>query len=172
MKENLKEELTKEAIKRLNILSKKYNLNPVILENYQKDGMVYYSEDTVLGKKSKIEELSNNTQFLEIVKRFEEENNAIAYHCISIPKHLLGELSFLGSLLNILYIAKGRNKDSKGFNTLLEHNCMDTYTYNLDIEDFSEFGQISLIGVDGALSRKDVQDMIANHGMPQLFVGM
>ena len=127
MDNNLKAELTKEATRRLDVLSKKYNLNPIILEDYKKDGTIYYSEDIILGKKARIEKLSTNTYYLEIIKKFEEENNAIVYHAISAPKELLGKLSCLGGGLNILYIAKGRNKNSNYFDNLLRYDRVDSY---------------------------------------------
>lgn len=158
---NLKEEQRKEAIKRLKNLTKEYNLKSIILEEFETNEKIYFSEDVLLGATAKIEELSKNQNFMDVVSNFEKEHNALVYHCISIPKSILGKLSIYGGTLSLLYV--GNDKKQWELEEVSKNGCMYAYGYNLDKEEYSEFGDIFVSGITGALSRTDIVDWIKNN---------
>lgn len=87
---NLLEAQRKEAIARIDTLTKAFNLNPHI-KDYFMDGKVYYSYITamVLGS---IDTIEYDKRYAKVVKGFENRTHSLVYHAIE-----LGDtLSFCG----------------------------------------------------------------------------
>lgn len=136
----MKEKQREEAIARL---SKIPNLHPDVLNSFKKDGTVFYSEQTRLG--GILYWISNNEDFVELVKNFEEEYHALVYHAI---------LNFteFGQMLSLFYVSE--HEDEWEFDRIdLDYGTPLVYVINLDAPFCSEFGRIGFAIQGGGLIR-------------------
>lgn len=145
-KTNLKELQKNEAIMRLEILNKRYGLMKNVVDDFKKNNLLYYSEQTRLGGILYWCTKENGAEnFVEKVKEFEEEHNATVYHVI----HCHTEF---GELLNLMYVSENQEEWEQDKQDLLENYCF-VYSYNLYYERCSEFGEVGINVVNGGLIR-------------------
>jgi hypothetical protein len=76
-----KEAKKEEAVKRLEELTKTFNLRPNILK-YFKEDKLYYSYITCKGLLGTIDTINYDKRYAEVVDRFEEEYDCLVYHVI------------------------------------------------------------------------------------------
>lgn len=146
-KEELKKEQKVEAIERLKILNKNFELLKNVVNDFEKKDLLYFSEQTSLGGILYWCTKENGyNEYVDLIKKFEEENNAIVYHAI----HCYTEF---GELLNLLYVSQHKS-EWKMDRTDLIKGVPFAYCYNLDDEWCSEFGSISIAGRTGGIIRK------------------
>lgn len=120
----------KEANKRIDALTKKFNLNPHVKEYFNK-GRVYYSYITglVIGSMDTIE---YDTRYARVVKEFEERTHSLVYHAIET-----------GDTLALLYVS---NKPTNWPMERLENDYIAAYVYNFAHPECSEDGDIFISG--------------------------
>lgn len=133
---DLKQLQKSEAIKRLEILNKK-GLVDYVTKDFKKNDLLYYSEQTRLGGILYWCTKENGAEnYLDKVKDFEKEHNAVVYHVIHC-------YTTFGEILNLMYVSENQEEWEQDRQDL-EENYSFTYCYNLDDEWCSEFGSIGI----------------------------
>ncbi len=77
-----KEAKKEEAVKRLEELTKTFNLRPNNILKYFKEDKLYYSYITCKGLLGTIDTINYDKRYAEVVGRFEEEYDCLVYHVI------------------------------------------------------------------------------------------
>lgn len=146
MTQELRQLQKTEAIKRLELLK----LLPNVITDFKNNDTVYYSE-----RQNKIFDgilywISNNEDYERLVKKFEENYDALVYHA------QLTRFSY-GLCLSMLFVSKYQEewKMEREAITNPYDGLIDTYAYvaNLNEPDFSEIGRIGIIRKNGGISR-------------------
>lgn len=121
----------KEANKRIDALTKKFNLNPRI-KDYFNEGRVYYSYITalILGQ---IDTIEYDVRYAQVVKEFEERTHSLVYHAIET-----------GDTLALLYVSN--TPENWSIERLLPNNCIGAYVHNFANPECSEDGGIFVEG--------------------------
>lgn len=133
-----------EAIKRMKIIG----LMPNVIEEFEKDGTIYYSETidrrSIFGQ-GILYWLSNNPEWEEFVKAFEKKSNSLVYHA---------ELSYLafGTCLSLFYVSNYDEEWERDREDLKEGYAF-VYVWNMDDNLCSEFGTIMFKPVNGGIVR-------------------
>ena len=134
-----------ECIERLKILKEKGLLNEVV-KDFEKNNLIYYSEQSYLGGILYYCTQSNGAdKFVKLIEEFEEEHKAKVYHAI----HCYTEY---GELLNLMYVSAYKDEWEQDKQDLKD-NYVFSYVINLDEEVFSEFGSIGYEIKSGGLVR-------------------
>lgn len=131
-----------EALRRM----KELGLMNEVIEQFRKDNVVHYSERMNKQFPAVLYWLSNEEDYLNLVKKFEKENNALVYHCI------LTHTTF-GDILDMLYVSnyeeewkyEVENYDGKYLVFSNAHNLTDEY--------MSDMGTIAVRPAMGGLER-------------------
>lgn len=145
MTKNLKELQKEEAIKRLEILTSKFNLKSNILEDF-KNGKVSLSIEKYLTN------IDSKSTFGEIVKIHEQSNNSLAYYGIVFKAFDMLMFAILTISPNIEDWEKERELLNKYENFI----CLSGYAYNLDIlNKCTEFLNMVIKSEDGTLIFED-----------------
>ncbi len=145
IKTDLRTMQKQEALKRLEILKEKGLLKNVV-DDFKKNDLIYYSEQTKMGGILYYCTQSNGAdKYVKIIEEFEKEHNAIVYHAI----HIFTEF---GELLNLLYVSSYDEEYEQDKQDLKE-NYAFSYVVNLNDEMFSEFGSIVYKVKSGGLIR-------------------
>lgn len=120
----------KEANARIDLLTKKFNLNPHI-KAYFNQGRVYYSYITalILGQ---IDTIEYDARYAQVVKEFEERTHSLVYHAIETR-----------DTLALLYVS---NNPEDWPMERLENNCIAAYVHNFAHPECSEVGDIFVEG--------------------------
>ncbi len=134
----MNEALKKEAIRRLENLTKKYKLNPNILK-YFKEGNLYYSYMAIEGIMSSIDTINYDERYAEVVKEFEERTNSLVYHAIET-----------GDMLSLLFVS---SKPEQWQGEEERNDTIWAYVKNFAETDDSEMGYIYISSFKGALVR-------------------
>lgn len=119
-----REEMKAEAINRMKLL----NIFPQTLNQFEKSDLVSISEPPI-GGFFWADEFQK-----EIIRKFEEENNALVYMGVMSYTHF-------GKLLSLLYVSKYKSEWKRDRRDLME-NIAVSYVYNYDMPDCSECGSI------------------------------
>ena len=144
MNEDIREQQRKEAIERLHMLEKLYNLNSNVLKEFKQDGTIYYSERINKIQNGILFWLHNNLEYVKAVETIEKKYKIYVYHCILSHTEL-------GDLLTMLYISSDMENWSQEKSDLMS-GYIDTYVY--DFSEFgSEFGYVQIAGINGGLTR-------------------
>lgn len=138
--EDIKETQRQECIRRLEMLTKKYDLCKNILKEFKKDNTIYYSENGFLYW------LSNKQEYVDIIKNFEKKYGAMVYFTI------LSHTDF-GDILNIFYVSKEQEEWYMDIDNIRNSNYSMVYAENLSEPIFSEFGTIIIAEKFGSLER-------------------
>ena len=145
IKTDLRTMQKQEALKRLEILKEKGLLKNVV-DDFKKNDLIYYSEQTKMGGILYYCTQSNGAdKYVKIIEEFEKEHNAIVYHAI----HIFTEF---GELLNLLYVSSYDEEYEQDKQDLKE-NYAFSYVVNLNDEMFSDFGSIVYKVKSGGLIR-------------------
>ena len=130
MKNNLQKEQYKEAIKRIDILTQAFDLNPHIKDYFVK-GKVCYSYITG-GFIGSIDTIEYDARYIQVVKEFEERTHGLVYHAIET-----------GNSLALLYVSKNSaNWSMEG----LQDGYIWAHVHNFDCPECSEDGDIFITG--------------------------
>jgi len=140
--ENLKEVQTKEAMERLKILQEEYELMENVVNEFENEGTVYYSEYVNKDTKGILYWISNKEEFINDIKEFEEKYNTIVYHAILTPMEF-------GDMLTLLYVSPHQEEWVRDKEELKE-GLPCAYCINADC---SEFGCIEIAAANGGLTR-------------------
>ena len=142
--EELRKLQKEEAVKRLKILQQMYNVHPNILNEFNKNDKIYYSERINRVFNGVLYWLDNKPEFVDAVKKIKDKYNIFVYHCI------LSHTEF-GDWLDLLYVSDNldnwENEKSK-----LMIGLPRVYTYDFS-QYGSEFGDIEIAGINGGLTR-------------------
>lgn len=126
-----KEQMKQEAIKRM----KQLKLMADVVNDFEKNGRVYYSERQNKFFNAVLYWLDNQKEWEEKVKKFEEEHNCLVYHC------QLTHLEF-GDVLSLLFVSSNEKEWPLDMEDLKNNYA---FAYCLDLSGpFSEFGTIGL----------------------------
>lgn len=134
-----REEMKEEALKRIEELSEVFELNPKIY-NYFKEDKLYYSYATALGVMGSIDTIHYDDRYAKVAAEFEKKYNCFVYHAIEF-----------GNSLALLYV--GDNQDDWDAEHLFDKLYLMSYVYNFNNPELSEFGDIVVDCLDGALVR-------------------
>ena len=142
MEEKTLLELQKEeALERM----RAFKLLPKVIKDFDKIGLVYYSER--LNKKFDgiLSWITNKPEFRKIISDFQIKHKALVYHAILTHTEL-------GDMLSLLYVCETKEEWDMDWEDLRE-GIQVAYVANLSNPDFSEFGSIGVKPVNGGLSR-------------------
>ena len=128
-------EKKQEAIKRMEVL----DIYAETIRQYEKEGLVSYSEPP-LGTNYWLTEEQRN-----VVRQFEEENNALVYFAT------ISHTEF-GTLTSFLYVSD-YPEEWKMDNEDLKDGYLYAYVYNHDVPEYSEIGRIVVKPIFGGLVR-------------------
>lgn len=145
MESNLKELQKQEAIHRLQLLEKFYNIHPNVLAEFKTDETIYYSERINKTFAGILYWLDNKQEFVDAVKEIEEKYNIYVYHCI------LSHTEF-GDTLDMLFVSS-LLEDWEQETQELESGLITIYCKVFG-GDGSEFGTIKIKDVNGGIVRE------------------
>lgn len=137
-----KEEQRKEALERLKDLTKTFDLDNKLIEDF-KIGKI----NCMLDKK--LCDIKDYPKLERLIKKFEQEYNTVAYHCF-LTKHWDMEM------LSVLYISPYKEDwevDRLFLDSYNKCYYIASFVYNLDIPNCSEFGEIIISNENGLLTR-------------------
>lgn len=134
-------EVKKEALNRMRTLM----LMPVVRQGFQKDNIVYYSERQNAIFSAVLYYLHNENKYMELKKKFEEENDCMVYHAI------LTHTAF-GDCLDFLYVSNDDANWEQDKADLAE-GYPYVYSNNLTDDTCSEFGCIGVAPAMGGVKR-------------------
>ena len=134
-----KEKLVAEAIRRIEMLTKKYSLNPNLLK-YFKEGKIYYTESIIPGIWASMDNITYDEKYVKIVNRLERVYDVMVYHCI-----------LTGPYFSMLYVSPHENewemqRPAKNSDWIM------AAVYNMEEDEF-DFGDIKLSAATNTLIR-------------------
>lgn len=145
MVKNLKELQKEEAIKRLEILTNKFDLKSNILEDFKMDKIS-------LSINKYLTILENNSAFRDIIDIHEQQNNSLAYYGIVFKAFDM----LMFAILTISPNIEDWEKEKELLNKYENFICLSGYAYNLDIlNKCTEFVNMVITSEDGALIFED-----------------
>lgn len=124
-----------EAIKRMEV----FDIYSETIRQFEKEGLISYSEPP-LGTNFWL-----TTEQREIVKKFEEEYNAVVYFAIR-------SYTEFGTLDSFLYVSDYEDEWAMDNNDI-KHGYVYAYVYNYDVPEYSEIGMIGVQPRLGGLVR-------------------
>lgn len=141
-----KEQQIEEAKERLRRLSKKFNLNPAILNDFEQGRIKVYRNNELI-------DLDSIPEYKKMVADFEQEYNHVVFYCIEerysfgrcLSLLCVGDIKMYWNVERLFHYGYDYKKD--------EIYMISTYTYNLDDSDCSEFGDIRIDSKNGCLIR-------------------
>lgn len=145
MSEDLKELQKNEALNRLRILQMNYELLENVVEEFEQDDKLYYSEYINQNMQGILYYIDNNEEFTNAIKEFEKKHQAKVYHAILTP------LTY-GRMLSLLYVSQYTEEWKRDRKELFEGLPL-AYCMNLDDEITSEFGGIQISKANGGITR-------------------
>jgi hypothetical protein len=143
--EDLKELQKVEASNRLRILQMNYGLMENVINEFEQANTLYYSEYINQNIQGILYYVSNNEEFENAIKDFEEKHQALVYHAILTP------LTY-GRMLSLLYVSKTVEEWQTDREELSEGLPL-VYCKNLDDDTTSEFGGIQIAKANGGITR-------------------
>lgn len=102
MNQLFREKQKEEALKRMEDLQQRLQLNPKLLE-YLRDGKVYYSYITGNGMVGSIDTIAYHPEYEKFVAAFEQDKNAFVYHAIE-SVNVFNHKTF--HFLSLLFVSK------------------------------------------------------------------
>ena len=118
---------------------------PQVIRDFEKNGKIYYSERQSAMFPATLYWLDNHSNYVELVKAFEERSNGMVYHC------QLTHTEF-GDLLSMFYVSRNPKEwttDRKD----LENGLAFVMVENLNDDLFSECGYIEFRSAYGGVVR-------------------
>ncbi len=122
-KKNLRELQRLEAIRRLKKLEKKCILSPKILEDYEKGKILVSAWDRLI-------DIKRFKSLKEEIKKFEKDENALVYHCITCSTYgtVIILLLFVGNDNNEWFgerLIENKNTKGKVVKRLIMAQCLN-----------------------------------------------
>ena len=145
MSEELKQLQKNEALNRLRILQMKYGLLENVIKEFQADDTIYYSEYINQNIQGILYWISNEEEYVNAIKEFEEKHQAKVYHAILSPMEY-------GRILSVLYVSQHKDEWKMDRDDLNDGIPL-AYCINLDDDTTSEFGTIQITKANGGISR-------------------
>lgn len=140
--DNLRELQKNEAVKRLEILTKKFNLKANILEDFKRDKISLSIEKYLTS-------IEDNSTFKEIVNMHEQQNNSLAYYGIVFKAFDM----LMFAILTVSPHIEDWEKERKLLYKYKDLICLSGYAYNLDIPNkCSEFISMIITSENGTLT--------------------
>lgn len=143
MNEELKEEQKQEALKRIEELTKMYNLNSSMLDHFMAESVCVVD----FTDKERSQEVLGS--YYKLIKNFEEEKNSLVYYCIICDIKYDNQK---WETLNLFYVSP--YKEEWESQRIPENDEVYVYSYNLSMQNYGEYGYIGVKVVDGELGRK------------------
>lgn len=142
-KMELKEKQKQEAIKRMKHLQIMDN----VIKDFKNKGIIYYSERINSMFPATLYWLTNNPEWVKMVKEFEEINGALVYHAqLTHTK--------MGDLLSLMYVSKNEEDWKEDHELLInEDGMMYSMVYNLDDDMLSDMGIVQMKPAMGGVVR-------------------
>lgn len=144
-----REEKRKEALERIKAL----DFHPNVEKEWLEDGTIYYSDRCRLGGKTFgiLYWCFNDQRFMDAIRKFEEEHDAVVYHATH-------ENTAFGELLSLLYVSNFDDeweKDRADLQTKDPDGSIQLVSYVVNLSDpmSSEFGYITIKEAGGGLIR-------------------
>lgn len=126
MESTLRKEQKIEAINRMKIIG----IMPRITKEFQQSNIVNYSENSYLYW------VKNHPEYVNIIKKFEEETNGLVYHCE------LTHLKYNCDHLSLLYVSEYKEEWSADREDL-KNNMPYAQVYVINLDDNNKY-----IGID------------------------
>ena len=145
MSDELKDLQKNEALNRLRILQMKYGLLENVIKEFQADDTIYYSEYINKNIQGILYWISNEEEYVNAIKEFEEKHQAKVYHAILSPMEY-------GRILSVLYVSQHQDEWKMDRDDLNDGMPL-AYCINLDDDTTSEFGAIQITKANGGISR-------------------
>ena len=145
MEQDLKQLQKQEAINRLKLLQTKYGLLETVVNEFEKEDVLYYSEYVNKQCPAILYWVSNKEEYTQAIRKFEEKHNALVYHAILTR-------TVFGTLLTLLYVTEEKEVWKEDREELQEGLPL-AYVINLDDDNCSEFGGIQITGAMGGIVR-------------------
>lgn len=145
MSEDIRTLQKKEAIERLKILHKQYELLETVIEEFEKENITYYSEYRGVVFPAVLYWLSNREDLTKLVKEVEEEKGILVYHAILTP-------TIDGAYFSMLYVSE-HQEEWKMDREELQTGLPVAYCINLADLQMAEFGGIQIAGAVGGITR-------------------
>lgn len=145
MSEELKQLQKDEALNRLRILQMKYGLLENVIKEFQAEDTIYYSKYINKNLQGILYWISNEEEYVNAIKEFEEKHQAKVYHAILSPMEY-------GRILSVLYVSQHQDEWKMDRDDLNDGIPL-AYCINLDDDTTSEFGAIQITKANGGISR-------------------
>lgn len=131
-----KEQIKQEAVARMKLL----NLHPNVINEFQNEGKLNYSEGTLGILYWATDEMK------QIVESFENKTGYTVYHLIDNNSELIGHM------LTLLYVSTERDEWTYDRRDIL-NDCPLAYVENMTYPDCSEFGSVGVRPANGGVVR-------------------
>lgn len=145
MEQDIKQLQKEEALNRLRILQMKYGLMETVINEFEKEDTLYYSEYVNKNFPAILYWISNNKEYQTKIKEFEEKHNALVYHVILTR-------TVFGTILSLLYVSEEQEVWQEDRDNLQEGLPL-AYCINIEDDNCSEFGGIQIAGAMGGIER-------------------
>ena len=131
-KNELREKQIKEALLRMKLL----RLDSSVVNLFKKEQKLFYSERQSKIFNAVLYWLDNKPEYVELVKKFEDQTHYLVYHC------QLTHFEF-GDCLTLLFVT---NDEEEWVRERMDLNsgCIFSYVINLDDSENSEFGTVGI----------------------------
>jgi hypothetical protein len=137
----MKKIMKEEAIKRMEILK----LEKSVIKNFKEKDVVYYSEHQNEICDGMLYWVSNDDKYVQMIKEFEQEYNALVYHCILTH-------TSIGDLFSMLYVSSYDYEDFDYEREELADGYCLACVHNLTYGDI-DIGTIKVAPMKGGLTR-------------------
>lgn len=124
-----------EAVKRMEELK----LLPAIIKEFEKDDVIYYSENFDNQYfKSRLSWVSNNEELMKKVECFEKQTNNLVYHVQLTHTEI-------GDMYSFMYVSSAKDEWEMDMEDLQDNRCF-VFVWNGDIEEYGSIGIQSIMG--------------------------
>ena len=127
---NIREKQKEHAVKCIETLTKRYNLNPNLLK-YFKEDKIYYTETIIPGIWASMDNITYDEKYVKAVRSFEKCYGALVYHAI-----------LTGTMFSMLYVGKDESDWEYGSPTP-DSDWVMAAVYDMETGDV-EIGDIKL----------------------------
>ena len=131
-KNELKEKQIKEALLRMKLL----RFDSSVVNLFKKEQKLFYSERQSKIFNAVLYWLDNKPEYVELVKKFEDQTHYLVYHC------QLTHFEF-GDCLTLLFVTDNEEEWVRE-RMDLNSGCIFSYVINLDDSENSEFGTVGI----------------------------
>ncbi|EME3503926.1 MULTISPECIES: hypothetical protein [Enterococcus] len=138
-----KEELKKEAIKRMECL----DLSRKVILQFQKKNEVRICPHYFFGKSMPV-----NSEIQEVIHQFEKRTGGLVYYVLATPYVDLNNEKNIMTMYSLFYVSKYSEEWEADILDMSE-NYQITYVYNANYPELSELGTIAFNKINGGLQR-------------------